>query len=199
MDIFYLKKSEFLPNVSEISLKRFSDEREFKSKEKEIEHLLGIFLTKFIAKQVYDVKNLEIETRGGKPFFKSNEIFFSISHSENIVMVVFNNSNIGVDVEYMKDGKNYKLIMKRYGIDAKNPSKKEFYRFWTVHEAEIKLNGHIRSLFSELLEENYMLACVSDNIFVANFLIKKLTCNGENVDLEEELKYPKFVKFNFVK
>lgn len=89
--------------------------------------------------------------------------------------------------------------MKRYGIDAKNPSKKEFYRFWTVHEAEIKLNGHIRSLFSELLEENYMLACVSDNIFVANFLIKKLTCNGENVDLEEELKYPKFVKFNFVK
>ncbi len=199
MDIFYLKKSEFLPNVSEISLKRFSDEREFKSKEKEIEHLLGIFLTKFIAKQVYDVKNLEIETRGGKPFFKSNEIFFSISHSEDIVMVVFNNSNIGVDVEYMKDGKNYKLIMKRYGIDAKNPSKKEFYRFWTVHEAEIKLNGHIRSLFSELLEENYMLACVSDNIFVANFLIKKLTCNGENVDLEEELKYPKFVKFNFVK
>lgn len=199
MDIFYLKKSEFLPNVSEISLKRFSDEREFKSKEKEIEHLLGIFLTKFIAKQVYDVKNLEIETRGGKPFFKSNEIFFSISHSENIVMVVFNNSNIGVDVEYMKDGKNYKLIMKRYGIDAKNPSKKEFYRFWTVHEAEIKLNGHIRSLFSELLEENYMMACVSDNIFVANFLIKKLTCNGENVDLEEELKYPKFVKFNFVK
>ena len=199
MDIFYLKKSEFLPNVSEISLKRFSDEREFKSKEKEIEHLLGIFLTKFIAKQVYDVKNLEIETRGGKPFFKSNEIFFSISHSEDIVMVVFNNSNIGVDVEYMKDGKNYKLIMKRYGIDAKNPSKKEFYRFWTVHEAEIKLNGHNRSLFSELLEENYMLACVSDNIFVANFLIKKLTCNGENVDLEEELKYPKFVKFNFVK
>ncbi len=199
MDIFYLKKSEFLPNVSEISLKRFSDEREFKSKEKEIEHLLGIFLTKFIAKQVYDVKNLEIETRGGKPFFKSNEIFFSISHSEDIVLVVFNNSNIGVDVEYMKDGKNYKLIMKRYGIDAKNPSKKEFYRFWTVHEAEIKLNGHIRSLFSELLEENYMLACVSDNIFVANFLIKKLTCNGENVDLEEELKYPKFVKFNFVK
>lgn len=199
MDIFYLKKSEFLPNVSEISLKRFSNEREFKSKEKEIEHLLGIFLTKFIAKQVYDVKNLEIETRGGKPFFKSNEIFFSISHSEDIVMVVFNNSNIGVDVEYMKDGKNYKLIMKRYGMDAKNPSKKEFYRFWTVHEAEIKLNGHIRSLFSELLEENYMLACVSDNIFVANFLIKKLTCNGENVDLEEELKYPKFVKFNFVK
>ena len=37
------------------------------------------------------------------------------------------------------------------------PVKKEFYRFWTVHEAEIKLNGHIRSLFSETLEQDYML------------------------------------------
>lgn len=199
MDIFYLKKSEFLPQISEESLKKFSDGRNFNSKDKEIEHLLGLFLTKFIAKQVYDVKNLEIETINKKPFFKTREIFFSISHSKDIVMVVFNNSDIGADVEYMKDGKNYKLIMKRYGIDAKNPSKKEFYRFWTVHEAEIKLNGHIRSLFSEMLEENYMLACVSDNIFVSNFLIKKLTCNGSNVDLQKELKYPEFVKFNFVK
>lgn len=199
MDIFYLKKSEFLPQISEESLKKFSDGRNFNSKDKEIEHLLGLFLTKFVAKQVYDVKNLEIETINKKPFFKTREIFFSISHSKDIVMVVFNNSGIGADVEYMKDGKNYKLIMKRYGIDAKNPSKKEFYRFWTVHEAEIKLNSEIRSLFSEMLEENYMLACVSDNIFVSNFLIKKLTCNGENVDLQKELKYPEFVKFNFVK
>ena len=48
MDIFYLKKSEFLPNIDPNSLKKFSDGRIFKSKDKEEEHLLGIFLTKFI-------------------------------------------------------------------------------------------------------------------------------------------------------
>ena len=52
MDIFYLKKSEFLPNIDPNSLKKFSDGRIFKSKDKEEEHLLGIFLTKFIAKYI---------------------------------------------------------------------------------------------------------------------------------------------------
>lgn len=196
MDIFYLKKSEFIPFINQESLQSFSDSRTFKCKEKEIEHLCGIFLTKFIAKHAYDVHNLDIELRNKKPYFVSNEIFFSISHSKDIVLVVFNNSEIGADVEFMKDGKNYKLIMNRYGHNVSNPSKKDFYRFWTVHEAEIKLNGHIRSLFSETLEQDYMLACVSDDIFVSNFCIKKLTCSGNNLNLKEEFKHPKNIKLN---
>ncbi|MBD5402392.1 hypothetical protein HDR58_06280 [bacterium] len=198
MDIFYLKKSEFIPHITYESLKTFSDGREFKCEEKELEHLCGIFLTKFIAKHAYDVHNLEIELRNKKPHFVSNEIYFSISHSKDVVLVVFNNSNIGADVEYMKDSKNYKLIMNRYGHKVTNPTKKDFYRFWTVHEAEIKLNAHIRSLFSKTLEDNYMLACVSDNIFVSNFCIKKLSCTGENIDLSNELKYPKNIKFSSI-
>lgn len=191
MEIFYLKKSEFLPHINETSLKSFSNGREFKSKEKEIEHLCGTFLTKFVAKQVYDVRNTEIEICGKKPYFKSREIFFSISHSKDIVMVVFNNSDIGADVQFMKENVNCEAVMKRYGQSVNHPTLKEFYRFWTVHEAEIKLNRNVRSLFSEILEVNYMMACVSDNIFVSNFCIKKLICTSEVIDLVEELKYPK--------
>ena len=85
MDIFYLKKSEFLPNIDPNSLKKFSDGRIFKSKDKEEEHLLGIFLTKFIAKYIYDIKNPEIIikkfhsvwTSFGASFLKSQK------HAEN--------------------------------------------------------------------------------------------------------------------
>ncbi len=200
MDIFYLKKSEFLENIDYETLKTFSDNREFNSKEKEEEHLLGIFLTKFIAKHIYDIQNTEIEIINKKPFFKNAKLYFSISHSKDIVLVVFNNSNIGADIEYMENGKNFKLIMNRYGIKTSNPTAKEFYRFWTGHEAEIKLgnNNNIKSLFSEILEDNYMLTCVSDNIFVSNFQIKKLNINVKNIDLTKEMDFPQSIKCDIV-
>lgn len=199
MDIFYLKKSEFLENIDYKTLKTFSDNREFKSKEKEEEHLLGLFLTKFIAKHIYDIQNTEIEIINKKPVFKNAKLYFSISHSKDIVLVVFNNSNIGADIEYMENGKNFKLIMNRYGIKTSNPTAKEFYRFWTGHEAEIKLgNRNIKSLFSEILEDNYMLTCVSDNIFVSNFQIKNLNINVKNIDLTKEMDFPQSIKCNIV-
>lgn len=199
MDIFYLKKSEFLENIDYKTLKTFSDNREFKSKEKEEEHLLGLFLTKFIAKHIYDIQNTEIEIINKKPVFKNAKLYFSISHSKDIVLVVFNNSNIGADIEYMENGKNFKLIMNRYGIKTSNPTAKEFYRFWTGHEAEIKLgNRNIKSLFSEILEDNYMLTCVSDNIFVSNFQIKKLNINIKNIDLTKEMDFPQSIKCDIV-
>lgn len=199
MDIFYLKKSEFLENIDYKTLKTFSDNREFKSKEKEEEHLLGLFLTKFIAKHIYDIQNTEIEIINKKPVFKNAKLYFSISHSKDIVLVVFNNSNIGADIEYMENGKNFKLIMNKYGIKTSNPTAKEFYRFWTGHEAEIKLgNRNIKSLFSEILEDNYMLTCVSDNIFVSNFQIKKLNINVKNIDLTKEMDFPQSIKCDIV-
>ena len=63
MEIYYLKKEEFLNSIDINSLKKFSDNREFSSEEKYLEHLCGLFLTKFIAKQVYNIKNTEIELK----------------------------------------------------------------------------------------------------------------------------------------
>lgn len=199
MDIFYLKKSEFLENIDYKTLQTFSDNREFNSKEKEEEHLLGLFLTKFIAKHIYDIENTEIELKNKKPFFKFAKLHFSISHSNDIVLVVFNNSNIGADVEYMDKHKNFKQILNRYGNKTTNPTVQEFYRFWTGREAEIKLgNSNIKSLFSEILEIEYMLTCVSDNIFVSNFQIKKLNIYKTNTDLNKELNFPQNIKCDII-
>ena len=63
-------------------------------------------------------------------------MFFSISHSNDIVLVVFNSSNVGADIEYMQE-RDYKSIMKRYMDDVENPGKEYFYRFWTLKEARI--------------------------------------------------------------
>ena len=190
MEIYYLKKDEFLKSVSRESLEIFSDGREYQSEDKYLEHLCGIFLTKFIAKHIYDIKNLEIEYKNGKPFFKSCEVCFSISHSNNIVLVAFNNRNIGVDVEFMLP-RDYQKILNRYNVEHKNPTKIEFYRFWTLHEAEIKLNRNVRSLYSTMLEKDYLITCVSDDVLVANTYIKQLICNDFVKSLEQEFKYPK--------
>ena len=63
MEIFYLKKSEFLKSVNKASLENFSDGREYSSEEKYFEHLCGLFLVKFIAKHFYEINDVEIEIR----------------------------------------------------------------------------------------------------------------------------------------
>lgn len=194
MEIFYLKKSEFLSSVNSVSLNYFADGREYKSCDKKIEHLCGLFLTKFIARNVYDVEKLDIEICKNKPFFVSREIFFSISHSKDIILAAFNNSNIGVDIEYMEENRDYESILKRYGEKIENPSPKDFYRFWTLRESEIKLGCEIESLFSRVIEKKYMISCVSDGIFVSNFCVKKLHVKNKNIDLVKELENPFNIK-----
>lgn len=174
MEIYYLKKDEFLKSINREELEKFSDGRKYLSEEKYLEHLCGLYLTKYVAKYYYDVKNPEIEYQNGKPFFKSKEICFSISHSNNIVLAAFNNRNIGVDVEFMRP-RDYQKIMKRYDCMDENITKEGFYRFWTLHEAEIKLNSMVKSSYSAILEDEYMLTCVCDDILVTNVGMREIT------------------------
>lgn len=196
MEIFYLKKQEILNHIDKKSLESFWDGRDFLCEDRYFEHVLGLFLTKFVAKHIYGVKNLNIELRGKKPYFMTGGINFSISHSNDIVLVAFNNAEIGADVEFMCQ-RNYRGIMKRYGENNENPSRLDFYKFWTLHEAEIKLHKEVRSLFSTLLEDDYVVSCVSSNILVINFCIKQIIIENKgvkNLNLLEEFEHPKNIK-----
>ena len=195
MKIFYLKKSEFLSSVDIKSLDSFSDRRVYKSSDKKLGHLCGLFLVKFIAKNVYNIQNLEIEIKNHKPFFKDKKIFFSISHSEDIVLVAFNNLDIGADVEYIQK-RDYIPIMKRYGWESESVSLKDFYRFWTKHEAKIKLGKDYTSSYSTILEDKYMLTCLSCNVLVGEFSIHKLFVQDKNINLCEEFENPKFLRID---
>lgn len=194
MEIFYLKKSEFLKSVKREGLEYFSDGRSYISDEKYLEHLCGLFLTKFIAKHFYKMDNLDIVIKNNKPFFNGGRLFFSVSHSKDVVLVAFNNSNIGADVEYICERKSFKSIMKRFGEVVENPTVLDFYSFWTLHEAEIKLNADIKSIFSTTLEKDYILTCVSDDAMIGSFKVKNLIVSGVDIDLREEFESPKKCK-----
>lgn len=195
MEIFYLKKSEILKVISRESLEKFSDGRVYSNEDKYLEHLLGRFLTKFVAKNFYDKENTNIVLKNSKPVFETGNLFFSISHSKDIVLVAFNNKNIGVDIEFLCERKNYKDIMERFGKAVHNPSRIDFYKFWTLHEAEIKLAAEIKSLFTAFIEKDYIVSCVSSDVLISAFCLKKLICSGEDVNLQEEYLMPKNCKF----
>lgn len=173
MEIFYVEKSEFIQNVSILDLEKYSDGREYQSKEKYIEHLCGLYLVKNIASKYYGVKSLEFEVLNSKPYFKNREIFFSISHSKNIVAVGFSKNDIGLDVEFKKQ-RDFQNIVAHYGIEISDLNADKFYRFWTLHEAEIKLGKTPMSKFSVSLNEEYYLSCVSTVPMVSSFEIVKL-------------------------
>lgn len=193
MEIYYLKKEEFLNSIDKKTLEYFTDNREYGSEEKYYEHLCGLFLTKFIAKHIYGVEDTKIILNNQKPQFASHKLNFSISHSNDIVMVAFNNRNIGLDVEYMYP-RDYKRIMERYNRNIKNPTRHDFYRFWTMHEAEIKLGAEPKSIYSAFLNEDYVYTCVSDSVIVTKYGIKELICSEKNINLIKEFEHPQFLQ-----
>ncbi len=82
----------------------------------------------------------------GKPFFENAEFYFSISHSNDILIVAFSKSNIGVDVQYLLPFQNevsrlvcnddeFNLI-----ANSKNPDL-EFTKLWTKKESIVKFYG----------------------------------------------------------
>lgn len=190
MDIFYLEKDKFLNTINIESLKEFSDDREFASEIKLMEHLCGLFLTKFIAKNFYNVEDVTIKVNNHKPYFEFSSLKFSISHSKNMILVAFNNQNIGADVEVLAEKSNYKKIMDRLGMPCENPTLEEFYRFWTNYEASVKLASNVESSYSTTIK-NYAFSCVSDEPLTGNVNPVEVVFEGENIDLADEYNNPK--------
>lgn len=176
MEIFYLKKSEILPNIDLKKLELLDDGRKFLLDFKKYEHLMGLYLVKFVGKNFFNLKDTTIVLKNRKPYFLDSKIFFSITHSNDIILAAFETSNIGVDVEYMKE-RDYKALLERYGENINNPTKEQFYKFWTKEEAKFKLGSDFKSICTTTLEDNYMLTCVCDKPIASSFVPTKLILN----------------------
>ena len=82
----------------------------------------------------------------GKPFvFGKNE--FSISHSEDIVLIAVSDKKVGADIEFM-DKKDVLKLAKRFMTEseyriilASEHPQKEFYAIWTKKESFVKMQG----------------------------------------------------------
>ena len=176
MEIFYLKKSEFLQNVDLKELDWLDDGRKFLMDDKKYEHLMGLFLVKFIGKNFFNMEDTTIIVKDRKPYFAKGKIFFSITHSNDIVLAAFETYNIGVDIEYMKE-RDYKSLLVRYGENNENPTREQFYKYWTKEEAKIKLGEDFESICTTTFEDNYMLTCVCNRPIASSFVPTKLIFN----------------------
>lgn len=91
----------------------------------------------------------------GKPFLdplqNSGGIYFNVSHTHQCVLYAFTkNVEIGIDVEYLKNGIDYHSIAKNFFskneyqtlLEAAHEQKEAlFYKIWTCKEAFIKAMG----------------------------------------------------------
>ena len=173
MKLFYIDIDEY--SIDADVLKNFAD-RKFLSEEKEKQHCYGRFLVKTAAEMFFNLDNTEIEIVNKKPRFKNNQLQFSISHSNNIVIAAFDENPIGVDIEFMKE-RNFKEIFKRYNYKGENISKELFYKFWTEYEAGIKLQGSPKTKVTFPFKDNFMIT-VAGNFTEENYQIYKLDENG---------------------
>ena len=100
-------------------------------------------------------------TRGGVLFSKNwKNYFFSISHSENYIIVIVSNFKVGIDIQFMN--KNMRKIADRffypeeieyvYRIEEK--IEEHFYEVWTKKESYYKYMNH--KLHSNFLSINTM-------------------------------------------
>ena len=95
----------------------------------------------------------------GKPKFSGSEFYFNISHSENIIILATDKSEVGADIQIIDDRPmdRIELIVKKvFSNRIVSEIKKEediykkreiFYKYWTLREAYIKKLGE--SVFLE--------------------------------------------------
>jgi hypothetical protein len=77
--------------------------------------------------------------KNGRPFVNGNSIFFSMSHTGDILVVAVDDSPVGIDAEFMKERDFARLSAWFFGESV--PGREDFYRRWTQFEAGLKLAG----------------------------------------------------------
>ena len=136
MDIFIIETKD--SKNFDINLLKEFRKKEFKNECKFLEHCFSYLMVDRILSNLYDISNREIEFLSGKPFLKTREKYFSISHSEEYIALAFSDKDCGIDIEKIKE-RDFSSISKRMGF--KSDSKEDFYYEWTKYESEFKLSS----------------------------------------------------------
>lgn len=140
-------------------------------------YILDTLLKKYFKKNLDEI-NVSF-TKNGKPI--SEDIYFSISHSNRIVCIAISDNNVGIDIECLKPIDNLEKLV--YTLFKELPFNSNdlllnFYLAYTSYEAYIKYNNltlgypknklYIRddcvSNIIEVENEKYVLSYLSNEI-----------------------------------
>ena len=118
-----------------------------KDEHKKIQSYVGYKLLDIVLKK-HNITNYGLTLNdSGKPGLVGVDLYFSISHSENIVCLILSDSEVGVDCEYVDSKRDLsKLIKYAFTINEieeynslSNDLKAEFfYKAWVQKEAYFK-------------------------------------------------------------
>lgn len=166
MKVFYINIENFKKHIDKSILCEYAD-ISINAEKRFYEYTIGRYLIKSAAKKIYDIDDEIIINKNGKPQFKNNEIYFSLSHSKNIEIVCFYKAPCGIDIEFMKN-RNLEKVSEYFG--QKFDTLEDFYKFWTAEEAEYKIGEKAFQIYSCRLK-NYWLSIASNKKFDDNIEI----------------------------
>lgn len=111
------------------------------------------FLFRILTKYYGIAKQPLLYNEQGKPYLKDNPLFFSVSHSQDVIAVAVCDVPVGLDVEYIKKTKQYLAIRNRLSPteQAEITDMPIFLEHWTVKESYIKYQGEsLASTYTKL-------------------------------------------------
>ena len=172
-----------LSNASNYSKEKYLS---YKSEQARFECIAATYLIdEYLKTQKLNEKDMEYGvTEKGKPYFKNNkDIYFSISHSKNLVGVAFSDKEVGFDIQVVKRvtdnlfkrvlseeelaAVGAKLCEPTVGASSKSPIESIFFYNWVKKEAILKRDG--TGLVNDMI-----------NIHDEYGIVKKIIYNTEN-------------------
>jgi 4'-phosphopantetheinyl transferase len=156
----YIRKIEKLNNFQiDEEIKRITN---FKSEKRRLQSLTGYFLLKDILKEKgYDSFKI-IRNKNEKP--KLNiPLYYSISHSNDYVVCVVADEEVGIDIEKLTD----KLLKIKSKIGEVSDDLEILVRNWTLKEAYIKYLGDTKIPLKEIkiISENPYILKYKESVY----------------------------------
>ena len=112
-------------------------------------------------------------TPGGKPYFASRDLFFSISHAKDTVAVALSDTPVGIDIEFIDGRRDILSLSRRFfapdehnAISESNSPLDDFFALWTKKEALAKITGEGLAAIcrADGLDESYSFSLFSLNV-----------------------------------
>ncbi len=85
-----------------------------------------------------------IRNENGKPYLENGKsLFFSVTHTEDMLYIAFSDENVGVDAENLSRMVHFLPIVKKFSLEEREEirSETDFFYHWTAKESAVKWLG----------------------------------------------------------
>ena len=192
--VFYYKfDNQFNFSISDVkNRERKSYLESINDKKRQKQSLVVWLLLERILNNYYPNINVDLLTcDNGKWYIKSNEIFFSLSHTENSVVVALSANPVGVDIEFASNkiikSKNYISRLKQFLKEKKIGNEAIFLtNVWTKSEAIYKLSlneGYFSNKIIDYINDKPLVlsVCSNKDIKVEINRVNTIKVKGDNL------------------